>query len=198
MIGEGRGHACSGCDQVERGRWAKRVCRIQQNHRTVCQRPSGIRLHFATHRISSLLAAVWNCAIALGSVVPASRSSQPASQNAAWSATADDARPGHSSRSDPSPSRGRIAEVSIEKVVAGHRGKACIDLALLADANLVNSRSHIVVDAAARHAAKHPERMMMRVEQHLVRLQRIGPDNEGAAVAKLEVRSLQLGPFAAE
>ena len=39
---------------------------------------------------------------------------------------------------------------------------------------------------------------MMRVEQHLVRLQRIGPDNEGAAVAKLEVRSLQLGPFAAD
>src|SRR5271166_5797164 len=56
----------------------------------------------------------------------------------------------------------------------------------------------VVVDAATRHTAKHPERMMMRIEQHLVRLQRIGPDNEGTAVAKLEVSGLQLCPFAAD
>ena len=38
----------------------------------------------------------------------------------------------------------------------------------------------------------------MRVEQHLVGLQRIGADEEGAAVAKLEMRRLQLYPLAAD
>jgi hypothetical protein len=48
---------------------------------------------------------------------------------------------------------GRIAEVRIEKVVAGHGGQTRIDLALLANANLVDSRSHVVIDAAPRHAS---------------------------------------------
>jgi hypothetical protein len=38
----------------------------------------------------------------------------------------------------------------------------------------------------------------MRVKQHLVGLQQIGPDDESAAVAQLEVRHLQLGALAAE
>jgi hypothetical protein len=38
----------------------------------------------------------------------------------------------------------------------------------------------------------------MRVEQHLVRLQRIGADEEGAAVAKLKMRRLELYPLAAD
>src|SRR5690606_38753231 len=42
-------------------------------------------------------------------------------------------------------------------------------------------------------AAKHTERMVVRVEQHLMRLKDIGQHKEGAAVAELEVRDLKLG-----
>ena len=38
----------------------------------------------------------------------------------------------------------------------------------------------------------------MGVEQHLVRLQRIGPHDEGPTVAELEVSHLQLGALAAD
>ena len=38
--------------------------------------------------------------------------------------------------------------------------------------------------------------MVVGVEQHLVGLLRIGPENEGAAVAELEVSDLQLCPLA--
>ena len=38
----------------------------------------------------------------------------------------------------------------------------------------------------------------MGVEQHLVRLQQIGPQDEGPAVGELEVGDLQLGPLAAD
>ena len=40
--------------------------------------------------------------------------------------------------------------------------------------------------------------MMVRVKQHLVRLQWIGADEEGAAVAKLDMSCLQLHPLAAD
>jgi len=36
----------------------------------------------------------------------------------------------------------------------------------------------------------------MGVEQHLVGLLRVGPENEGAAVGKLDVSHLQLGSLA--
>ena len=38
----------------------------------------------------------------------------------------------------------------------------------------------------------------MGVEQHLVGLLRIGPENEGAAVGELEVGDLQFGPLAGD
>lgn len=38
----------------------------------------------------------------------------------------------------------------------------------------------------------------MGVEQHLVRLQQVGPHNEGAAVAELGVGHLQLGALAGD
>jgi len=38
----------------------------------------------------------------------------------------------------------------------------------------------------------------MGVEQHLVGLLRVGPENESAAVGELEVSDLQFGPLAAE
>src|ERR1700722_6794965 len=82
--------------------------------------------------------------------------------------------------------------------MAGHRLKTQIDAPLLAAAYLVHGGTHVVVDPASRHATQNPEGMMVRVEQHLMRLQRIGTDDEGPAVAEFAVRNLQLGPRAAD
>ena len=82
--------------------------------------------------------------------------------------------------------------------MADHRRETGVDLALLAAADLVDGGSHIVVDSAPRHAAQHAEGVVMGVEQHLVGLLRIGPENEGAAVGELEVGDLQFGPLAAD
>ena len=82
--------------------------------------------------------------------------------------------------------------------MADHRRETGVDLALLAAADLVDGGSHIVVDSAPRHAAQHAEGVVMGVEQHLVGLLRIGPENEGAAVGELEVSDLQFGPLAAD
>jgi len=82
--------------------------------------------------------------------------------------------------------------------MADHRREAGVDLALLAAADLVDGRSHIVVNAPPRHAAQDAESVVMGVEQHLMGLLRIGPENEGAAVAELEVSDLQFGPLATD
>jgi hypothetical protein len=96
------------------------------------------------------------------------------------------------------PPGGRIAELRLKQEVADHRREAHVDLALLAPADLVDGRSHIVANAPPRHAAQHAEGMIMRVEQHLVGLLRIGAKNEGAAIGELEVGNLQLGPLAGD
>ena len=46
------------------------------------------------------------------------------------------------------------------------------------------------------NAAQHAEGVVMGVEQHLVGLLRIGAENEGAAVAELEMGDLELGALA--
>jgi hypothetical protein len=79
--------------------------------------------------------------------------------------------------------------------VRGHSGKACVDLALFANADPIHGRTHVVVNTAPRHAAEHTKRMRMRVEQHLVRRQRIGPDEEGAAEAKFESKREPIPTF---
>ena len=94
------------------------------------------------------------------------------------------------------PSGGRVAEVGFEYVVACHRHEARIHVALLADAHTVHRRAHIVVDPAGRHAFEDPERVPVRVEQHLMCLQQIRPDQKRAAMRQLDVCDLQLGPFA--
>ncbi|MNV45880.1 hypothetical protein D3C71_1376900 [compost metagenome] len=82
--------------------------------------------------------------------------------------------------------------------MTGHRQETDIDVALLAAADLVDRRAHVVVDAAAGDAAEDPECMVMGIEQHLMRLEEIGPNNEGAAVAQLRMRHLQLGALIAD
>ncbi len=82
--------------------------------------------------------------------------------------------------------------------MAGHRQETDIDVALLATADLVDRGPHVVVDTAAGNAAKHAECMIMGIEQHLMRLEEIGSNNESAAVAQLRMRHLQLGALIAD
>ena len=96
------------------------------------------------------------------------------------------------------PARGRIAELGFVEVVAGHGREAGVDLTVLAAADLVDRRAHIVVNAAPGNAAQNPEGVVVGIKQHLMRLQRIGPHGEGAAVAELGVGHLQLGALAAD
>ena len=72
--------------------------------------------------------------------------------------------------------------------MAGHRAEARVDGTRLAAADLVDRRLHVVVDAALGNAAEDGERVVVRVEQHLVRLLRIRAQQERSAVAKLELR----------
>src|SRR5580693_2653290 len=96
------------------------------------------------------------------------------------------------------PTGSRIAELGLEQEVADHGREPCVDPALLAAANLIDGRSHIVVDAPPRHATQNAEGVVMGVEQHLVGLLEIGPENEGAAVGELEVGDLQFGPLSTD
>lgn len=91
------------------------------------------------------------------------------------------------------PARRRIAELRFVEIVAGQRHEADFDIAFLAATDLVDSCAHIVVDAALWHTAQNAEGMVVGVEQHLVRLQKVGPNDEGAAVAELRMGHLQLG-----
>ena len=92
----------------------------------------------------------------------------------------------------------RIAEIWLEDIVVRHGQKADIDLPRLTAAHKIHRRLHVIVDPAFWHAAEHPERMPVRVEQHLMGLQGIGPQKEGPAVRQLDMRHLQLHPLAAD
>ena len=83
--------------------------------------------------------------------------------------------------------RGDVAEVRIEQVVGTHDSKTGIDRAAFAFVDLVDSRFHVVVDAATRHSTKRSERARMGVEQHLVPLAGIGNQPECATGAELHV-----------
>ena len=82
--------------------------------------------------------------------------------------------------------------------MARHRRKPGVDLPRLARADTIDRGLHIIEDPAPRHPAQHTERLGQRVEQHLVRLQRKGSDDERPTVRELGVRHLQLGPLAVE
>ena len=67
--------------------------------------------------------------------------------------------------------------------MAGHGQEPGVDVPFLTAADPVDGGAHIVIDAALGNAAKHPEGMGVGIEQHLVGLQQIGPDDEGPAIA---------------
>ncbi|EHS50593.1 hypothetical protein PDO_5361, partial [Rhizobium sp. PDO1-076] len=56
---------------------------------------------------------------------------------------------------------------------------------------------NVIVDAAARYAAEHTEAVPVGVEQHLVRLQQVGPDQKSPTVRQLDMGDLKLRALAA-
>jgi hypothetical protein len=96
------------------------------------------------------------------------------------------------------PARRRIAELRIEDIMTGHRREPRIHIAPLADSDLVDGGLHIVVDTPTGYAFEDAEVMLMCIEQHLMRLQQIGPHQKGAAVQQLDMCHLQLDPFATD
>ncbi|MNL14607.1 hypothetical protein D3C87_1355560 [compost metagenome] len=71
-----------------------------------------------------------------------------------------------------------------------HREETDVDLPFLAAADTIDRRLHVIVDAATRYAAKRPEAVPVGVEEHLMRLEQVGPDQKGAAVRQLDVSDL--------
>ena len=90
------------------------------------------------------------------------------------------------------PARRRVAELGLEDVVAGHRQEPRVDLPGLASADPVHRGLHIVVYPPPGDTAEHPKRVPVRVEQHLVRLQQIRPQQERPAVRQLDMGDLEL------
>jgi len=87
------------------------------------------------------------------------------------------------------PSR-RRARGRLDHVVIRHDQEATVEHALLADEHCRHRRLHVVVDAAQGHAAEEGEAARMRIEHHLLRLARIGPDVDRARRAQPHVRDL--------
>ena len=91
------------------------------------------------------------------------------------------------------PARGRIAELGFEQKVADHGLETGVDVPGLAFPDSIHRRLHIVVDTTPGNPAHYPEGVVVGIEQHFVRLQRIGPQEEGPTVRELELGDLQLG-----
>ena len=88
------------------------------------------------------------------------------------------------------PTGHRVTELGLEQIVAGHRLEALVDVPDLAFADPVDGGLHVVVDAAAGNPTQEPKGMKVGIEQHLVGLQGIGPQNEGPTVGEFQLRHL--------
>ena len=71
-----------------------------------------------------------------------------------------------------------------------HLGKAPVEVALAADQQRVHRSAHVVVDAALAGAAVERERLVVRVEHHLLCLARLGAHEWHPAVAEPDPRNL--------
>ena len=88
------------------------------------------------------------------------------------------------------PTRGRRAGDGFNEVMRAHLEKAAIVMAILADEDRFHRRLHVVVDAAPAAAPEKCERPVVGVENHLLRLARIGAHEHHAAVAEADMRGL--------
>ncbi len=88
------------------------------------------------------------------------------------------------------PARGHVAEVRIEQIVRAHHGKPGVDRAAFVFVDLVDSRFHVVVDAATWHATQRSKRTGMGIKQHLMALAGVSNQPECATGAQRHVGDL--------
>ena len=72
------------------------------------------------------------------------------------------------------PARTGIAGGRLDEMVRAHLQETAVEGALTADEDRRHGRPHVVVDAAPAGAAKEAEGLLVSVEDHLLRLARIG------------------------
>ena len=77
--------------------------------------------------------------------------------------------------------RRRVAELRLEQEMTDQRLKPGVDGAPFAAADFIDRCLHVVVNPALRNPAQRCQRMIMRVVQHLLRLQGVRPPPAGAA-----------------
>ena len=88
------------------------------------------------------------------------------------------------------PARCRRAGDRLNQIVAAHLQEAAVVLAVLADEHRLHRGLHVVVDAARAGTAEEGERPVMGIEDHLLRLSRIGPHKHHPAVAEPDMGDL--------
>ena len=88
------------------------------------------------------------------------------------------------------PARRGRAGNRIDQVMPAHLLEAAIVGAILADKDRIDRRLHVVIDAPSAGAAKEGERLVVRVEHHLLRLAGIGPNERHPAVAETDMGNL--------
>ena len=91
------------------------------------------------------------------------------------------------------PAGCRVAELGFEQIVTDHGSKTLVHIPLLALADFIHSGLHVVIDTTLRHTTEGNKGMVVGIEQHLVALHQVGPQEECTAVAELEVSDQQLG-----
>jgi len=74
-----------------------------------------------------------------------------------------------------------------------HGVEALVHLVLLAPADLVHRRLHVVVNAALGDTTEGTEGVVVGVKEHLVGLRQIGAHEKSATEAQLEMGNLELG-----
>ena len=88
------------------------------------------------------------------------------------------------------PARGRGARDRFDEVMSAHLLEATVVRAVFAHEDRVHGRLHIVVDPPRAGTAEEGERLVMGVEDHLLRLSRIGSDEDHPAVAEPDMGDL--------
>ena len=82
------------------------------------------------------------------------------------------------------PARSRGARDRVDQVMAAHLQETAIVDPLLADEDRLHRRLHVVVDTALTCALEQGECPVVGIEHHLLRLARIGPYEQHAAVTE--------------
>jgi len=85
------------------------------------------------------------------------------------------------------PASGRRAGHRLDEIVAAHLHETAIEESVLAGEDRLNGRFHIIVNATTAGTFEKGEGVVMRVEDHLLGLARIGTHKRHAAVAEPHV-----------